>query len=879
MFGYSRLSSLIKPTSLGFACLAVATMFTARSAVAQDEATAEDEVVDEIVVRGQYSATRKSLNVERASDAFVSVVSSDDLGEFPDRNLAEVLQRAPAVTLRTQSGEGSFAIVRGIPPFLSTTSINGERLQSAQVEGRENRLGYFGAAAVERVEVRKVFTPEMQGDFIGGNVNVETRRPLGGRDFADLSIEYGDTELRKQNYSEVELTAAKALIDDKLSVLVSLNAADRPQRTEAVGTSLAARYFDSSLVGGTGDLLPLDLYTEVAEIDSERKAAAIDVDYRHNDRFGLRLTTSFTQLDERRTLDDAIVIFNPLAADPDSTSQAGTYITGSSAHRFSNYEIRDVENISSLLKANWDTSALSTEVRLGYGRADIDASSFEIALGQALPNPISYSLADRDFPIWTLSNADVANERTGANYVDSMLRNNGRVQNGVEEEYSIAANFEIPQGRLRDNVSLDFGLRFSDKDKLTDVDQRDFPNDEVGSLLFGANYPTIIALTNQAAMAGNDSLPRGRILDGRYSFGPFISLADGQPFVESSLPEVVPLSDFNSALRDFEAKESVLAGYVGATIDFGRASLIAGVRVERTERDFSTVDALLSLPDTVILPVSTSDSYTKVLPALVLRVDASENLVWRFGATQTYAHPNFEQLVPRALLNPFSGSVQIGNPSLDPTSSLNLDASVDYFLEPLGVVGAAVFYKELSDYIFRTSRIEDSVSGVPGPWAVSTFENAQDASMLGAELRAFKRFDELPAPFDGLGFELSYVYLDSELTTNAGRKAEIPFASPSSANASLLFDTERLGVRISYSYQDKFLRDSISDSEPFNEQFIDERGQVDITFRFHVTEQFSVYGEAFNVTDEPFRRTSRASLPLKYELQGRQYGIGVRVRL
>jgi len=839
----------------------------------------EITALDEIIVVGSSSATRKALNVERASDAFTSVVSSDVIGDFPDRNLAEVLQRAPGVTLRTQSGEGSYAIVRGVPPFLSTTSVNGRRLQSVQVEGRENRLGYFGAAAVERVEVQKVFLPQMQGDFIGGNINIVSKSPLSVRPSVDFTAEYGSAELRDADYVQVEATASGKFYDDVLGILVSAGYADRPQRTESVGTSLASSYFDSSLIGGTGDLLPLDLYVEETEIDSERKSLAIDIDYRPTPTTGLRLIASMTALDESRLTNNALVIFNPLAADITSTTEAGTYVTASNSVRFASAEYRKIMNTTALIIADKQFERMGVELRLGYGRADIDANAYELAFSQTLNNPISYSFADPSFPTLAFSGADVANERDAALYVDGMLRNNGRVQDGIEEQYDIEFNFSIPTELTGNRFGFDFGLRYSDLEKLTDVDQIDYPNDSVGSLLFGAGYAPIVAATSNAAMAGNDILGSGRIVDRRYIFGPFIDLAAGETFAQQNLPEVAPLSDFNSALRDFTADESITAAYLMATYQGDKTKIIAGLRAEKTRRSFTAVDAVLALPNTTITPIETSNSDTQLLPTIVVRHDLNNQAVLRFAVSQTYAQPNFEQLVPRALLDSFSGRAQIGNPDLDSTDSFNVDMSFEYFTEQLGVLGVAVFYKDISNYIFRTESVQADIRGVPGPWFVTTFENARDAKILGVELRAVKQLDFLPSPFNGLGIEFSYVYADTELTTISGRTATIPFSSDQSSNLSLVYDSRRFDARLAYSYQSAFLRDSINDGSPFNEQFIDARSQLDLTLQYHVAERVSIFVKAFNLTDEPFERSTRVGLLLRNEFQGRQFGAGFRVRL
>ena len=133
---------------------------------------------DEIDVRSTplLEGQAEALNRQKNAINITNIVAADQIGRFPDKNTAEALQRIPAITLLRDQGEGRYALVRGTEARLNSTTINGERIPSPEAGTRDIALDVIPANLLQSIKVSKALTPDMDGDSIGGNINLVTKR-------------------------------------------------------------------------------------------------------------------------------------------------------------------------------------------------------------------------------------------------------------------------------------------------------------------------------------------------------------------------------------------------------------------------------------------------------------------------------------------------------------------------------------------------------------------------------------------------------------------------------------------------------------------------------------------------------------------------------
>lgn len=151
----------------------------------------------EVVVTGSFEGQQRALNQQKAADKIMNIVSADLIGKFPDKNVAESLQRLPGINIARDKGEGATVSIRGTPQHFTNISINGEQLASVQQSGtRTEGLDLIPADQLGSIEVTKTLTSDMDGDAIGGNINLRTptARSLKTQLRGDLGMGFNDLQ-------------------------------------------------------------------------------------------------------------------------------------------------------------------------------------------------------------------------------------------------------------------------------------------------------------------------------------------------------------------------------------------------------------------------------------------------------------------------------------------------------------------------------------------------------------------------------------------------------------------------------------------------------------------------------------------------------------
>lgn len=146
------------------------------SVFAQDSTSPESDVIDEIVVTGQRLQNQQSIAIKRQSVQIVDTVTADDIGRQPDFNVADALKRVTGVSTIPEEDEAQFVTIRGINSDLTWVTFDGAAVASSS-EGQSRRvsLEFFPSSLVKGLEVVKTRTPEIDGNTIGGQVNMVTR--------------------------------------------------------------------------------------------------------------------------------------------------------------------------------------------------------------------------------------------------------------------------------------------------------------------------------------------------------------------------------------------------------------------------------------------------------------------------------------------------------------------------------------------------------------------------------------------------------------------------------------------------------------------------------------------------------------------------------
>jgi TonB-dependent receptor len=287
--------------------------------------------------------------------------------------------------------------------------------------------------------------------------------------------------------------------------------------------------------------------------------------------------------------------------------------------------------------------------------------------------------------------------------------------------------------------------------------------------------------------------------------------------------------------------------------DFGPLSVIAGVRVERTDATYransvrdTDGDRVLELSD--IVPLSFDQKYTDVLPSVHVNYRPSPDVAIRAAYTNTIGRPNFSDQVPT--FSETSGVGTAGNPDLQPYKSMGLDFSAEYYPNRDSVFSAAVFYKKIKNPVFSRILLNTDFAGVELTSLTQPF-NADKGYILGFEANAQTRFGFLPAPFDGLGASVNVTHSDSEVEVVGRENEKIPFFRQADwiVNAALFYEKGPLEARLALSYRDDFIVNIGSSTA--SDIYDKARTVIDARVSYRLFDGFEVFGSLSNLSNAP----------------------------
>ncbi len=166
---------ILKISYVGFESISQEIVATAAKTstfnITMNPGVAMGEVVVTSVMQGQHRA----INSQKNALNMVDVISSDQAGKYPDQNIGDALKRISGINVQYDQGEARFGQVRGTPAEMSSVTINGDRVPSAEGEARSVQLDLIPTDMIQTIEVNKVVTADMEADAIGGSINLVTK--------------------------------------------------------------------------------------------------------------------------------------------------------------------------------------------------------------------------------------------------------------------------------------------------------------------------------------------------------------------------------------------------------------------------------------------------------------------------------------------------------------------------------------------------------------------------------------------------------------------------------------------------------------------------------------------------------------------------------
>ena len=762
----------------------------------------ESSGIEEIVVRGIRGSLTASMDRKRNAQGVVDAITSEDIGKFPDTNLAESLQRISGVSIDREIGEGSRVTVRGLGPDFNLVTLNGRQMPASSIEdttasnSRAFDFANLAAESVAAVEVYKTSRASIPTGGIGATINILTARPLnnpgriasvGVKGVMDESTESGDSVT-----PEISGIYSDTFADDTFGVALTASYQDR-----ALGFNQAS--VPNSWKSFKGDTNDWGTIPQEGSPGSENIVNRPGPD----DTYSVpqNLLYSFNEVERTRTNGQLALQFRPVES-----------VTATLDYTYSENEVA-TERSELSVWFNWGASASSwgdgpVATPLVYSEF-IDPATSDLSMGggkfAALNenNSVGFNLewqaTDRlgfvldyhdsdaesgsDSPYGTNAVIGAAGffrgtttaDFTGEFPVMSVVLPPGQDAIDASQMITTGTSFrnsymkaEVEQLQLggdfafTDDFSLDFGV------VLTDVNNRSaFSNvqrDTWGGAGSVDDYPDSVWVQDSVRhLFDNISGSDNQNLFNEFFRWDFDTVGDlaaqangvpGDPFWPCGT-QFCATNDFST---DRRTNEESLAAYLqlNRSFDIGDrpANVALGVRYEETD---VTSSALVPIATEVRWAAANEFSvqfgepdfttlggkYDYVLPSLDFDIEVVDNVILRAAYSETIGRPGWGDIQGGQTINQLirldGGDGQQGDPGLLPLESQNYDLSFEWYYADSSYFAVGYFRKDIDNYIGIT-QIQATPFDLPHPGQGARFDEANAATGGTGDLVAIRQY-------------------------------------------------------------------------------------------------------------------------------------------
>jgi len=890
--------------------------FTMAQVLAQTTAGISNDdasTLDTVQVTGTRASLRQSQTIKQYSIGTVDAVSTEDIGKFPDQNVADSLQRVPGVSVDRSSGESRFITVRGFGPEFNTVLLNG-RTMATENAGREFSFDILPSELINTAEVQKTSSADSSEGSIGATVNIRTQRPLDHPGLQIAGAVAGIYDSTTENTKpKISGLLSKTNADGTFGALLSFVRYQRDHTSETADTE----GWMTGDAGRDGIAVPRTSIYSVTNQKRTRTGINGAIDWRPSDTLRLSVDGMHSMY-KVTTSNSALGLWSDPADIQEITADANGTAT-------------------SFVRK--DTGVLAIDHIRDGGQRD--------STNQQLGANLAWQISDETTLDFDGSWSKAENDSAGKNYgIVIGMRNLGvnprwNLNPGGFPAYDynslipITADSDLRThvtGRSGDTVSDELG---EFKTSMT----RSFLDGTLSRLQFGAsaskrtkrNYSRIVPsdlscvycgyvarvpaeftrIFNAGNVAGAGSPGQWLTFDPEAYFAwmetkeSWGQTEPGQPLFNPDDPDRAQrISDalnkyggFNVVdwpLNGWRVREKNYAAYAQANFegDWGAMPwmLDIGVRYIRTDITSDAVsaqvaaitgnpgdptDAQVHFTDPV--PISKNSRYHDWLPSINFRLNLRDNLVLRASASETLTRPTLTSLRANESIGvrpPGPGSYSTGNVDLKPYVAKNVDLGFEWYLNDTSYLALAGFYKNVSNFIAQIT-VPTTILGYPFEQTMPV--NADSAIIKGAEFSFQYTFDRLPSPWDGLGVQVNYTAVDSKQSFDpeiaTGQFAVVGLSD--SGNLVLFYEKGRFGIRAAYNWRDEYLAAIRgAQGEPTTVNAYD---QLDLSTNFKINDAISIFADATNLTGEKESAWSRYKSRVQWVADnGRTITLGVR---
>lgn len=825
-----------------------------RSIVVQDQQTARENfqltgvsgLVENVIVIGQAAGINKALNKQRSADNIITAVSADAIGQFPDTNVSESLQRLPGLSIERDQGEGRYVRVRGMGPDYNAVTINGVGVPGPDADRRAVALDVIPSDLLENLTVTKSLTPDMDANSLGGSIDVQSLSAFD-RDgfFYQLTAEGSYDENTEETSPKIAATASNQFSlgedENNLGVAFGVSSFERKFGSDNVETGGAWDFED-------GEARLEELEQRDYRITRERSGVTLNFDYKPSADTDLYLRNLYSEYTDSEIRLGNVIEFEDALAE----GEVGT----AEVQRELKDRTETQKILSTSLGGQTRLDKWTLDYRVAYSKSSEDEPQNVAGAVFKIDDEV---IADEVFDI-SYTNTNKILIAAPAEYYQSASYKLDEVELGSTNtnDESTSANVDFTRDlNLGSNpAQLKFGVKHTERAKDNNVD-----------IWFAEDFIGDTSLTEFS----------GEEVD--YHFGQFGSTINAGK-VKSAI-ETAEEDEVESSIGDYDITEDTSATYLMGRVDINDWRILTGVRYEDT--DFTAQGNSYDSDADVLSMQSFENSDDYFLPALHIRYSISDKTQVRAAWTNSVVRPGFAQLSPGRLIEEDDGDIEaeFGNPDLKSLESSNIDFGIEHYPGVASVISAFAFYKSIDNFVYQTDL--GGTAGYEDFDKAVTFVNGDKADILGLELAASKQFTSLPSPWDGLLIGGNATFVDSTAEIGGyndgefiARDIPMPSQSDTSANFMIGYESDKISMRLSANYKSNYLLEVLEPMEADYDAYIDDQMQLDFSLRYYLTGSIKLHFEALNLTDEIYYSYLKdTQYNAQYESYGATYKLGI----
>ena len=697
--------------------LLLALMANCHGVYAQEEQKAPENDLEVIEVRGIRASAAENLAIKRLSNATVDAITAEDIGKFPDKNVADSLQRVPGVIIQRDGGEGASVSIRGLSSDLTFTQLNGNFIASSPGEpSRSFSYALLPATMIQRVEVYKSSEARLDEGGIGGTVLLYSRKPLDmDKNSGIINFETSNSDITDKYEPQFSGIYSWKSDDEDFGVLVGYTKQDRTNRSQSSRINIMNKNYlysemkDNQMVeGGARGYAAQSMVQEVLNEERNRTGIQFTTQWRPTSNLELGFNYFNFKLGQDSILNQLEYpewnnndnFWTDVRVDEESQFVTGIdYSVGASGTQAvspiprinGEYTIEESSSDTYDFYAKYEGDNYNVKVVLGHTEAEGGPSQKYRAAYYANESSLYYGYDFSDGRMTTYMDPSmISNLAAGIGGEPDVTATDSSFVTGTQEEDYGQIDFDyfVDYGVIE---TLHFGAKYR-KGKIHRDTRNSFylsPDFDIakgeaeGTIDLDDDYSKNGGIPDIADLIYSDSL--GNLSDViNTNLFPAVNWHKYQDYLNENFVHYTRIEP-NYV---YSVEEEITAAYMQADYRFSQVRGNLGVRVVRTKTTTGSSDKITyrldwkddngnELPidqqrveDFVFIEKESTE--TKVLPSFNIVWDIDDNWVLRGAASQTMARPGYDDLGQFQTLTYTSNEY-----STDRSSADNFDAIID----------------------------------------------------------------------------------------------------------------------------------------------------------------------------------------------------------